>query len=185
MSDKKMQEAFADFERIHQLAKRAAARIARTLDLPPWLEFEDLVQEGLRIACEAVNRWDPNRVRFSTYLFLHLDTFLRRAVQRQLPTRFECPLSEKDLDLLECKEDSFHNLELDDTVHTLMIRLKEEAPIAFEVIIRFFGLEGQQMQSLSSIERHMRLRRGEGKQLLNEGLSRLRQILQEELGYPN
>ncbi|MCS6964625.1 sigma factor [Thermoflexus sp.] len=181
MTHTKMHAAFVDFHRIHQLIEQAAARIVRTLDLPPWLEFEDLVQEGFRMACEAVGRWDPERARFTTYLYLHLAFFLRREIQRQLPSQYEHPLSEEEVEGLEGEEDPLHGVELHYTLSALLGRLREESPRAFEVIVQFYGLEGRRRQSLASIERRLGLRRGEGEQWLKEGLSRLRQLWREEV----
>ncbi len=184
MPDAKMNDAFADFHRIYQLIERAAARILCTLDLPSWLEFDDLIQEGFLMACEAVDRWDPQRARFTTYLYPRLDFFLRREIQRQLPARREHPLPEIDLDRLEAEEDPLHALELHHTLHSLLARLSSEAPLAYKVLIQFFGLEGYRAHPLSVIERRLGLRRGEGEQLLREGLIRLRQMWHEELTCP-
>ncbi len=180
MPSAKMHQAFVDFQRIHQLVERAAARVIRTLDLPSWLEFDDLVQEGFLMACEAVDRWDPERARFTTYLYLHLDFFLRRAIQRQLPARFEHRLSEEDTDHLEAEDDSLHAMELHHVLYSMLSRLREELPLAFEVIAHFYGLEGRRMHPLPVIERRLGLQRGEGERWLQEGLSRLRQMWQEE-----
>ncbi|GBD09117.1 RNA polymerase sigma factor RpoS [Candidatus Thermoflexus japonica] len=180
MTGAKMHQAFADFHRVHQLVERAAARVIRTLDLPPWLEFDDLVQEGFLMVCEAVDRWDPGRARFTTYLYLHLDFFLRRAIQRQLPPQFEHRLPEEDLDGMESEDDSLHAAELRHTLGSMLGRLREESPLAFEVIAHFYGLEGRRMHSLPTIERRLGLRRGEGEQWLREGLSRLRRMWLEE-----
>lgn len=181
MTNGKMHAAFADFDRIHQLIERAAARIIRTLDLPSWLEFDDLMQEGFLMACEAVHRWDPRRARFTTYLYPHLDFFLRRAIQRRLPARWEHPFSEKDEDHLESEQDSLEEVEIQHTVHSLLGRLREEAPLAFEVLTRFYGVGAQTARSLTAIERELGLRRGEGEQWLREGLLRLRQMWVEDL----
>lgn len=180
MTDAKMHAAFADFDRVHQLIERAAARIVRTLDLPPWLEFEDLVQEGFLMACEAVHRWDPQRARFTTYLYLHLDFFLRRAIQRRLPAQFEHLLSEEDLESLEFNRDALQAVEIEHTIHSLLDRLRGEAPLAFEVLTRFYGVGHPNVRSLASIERELGLRRGEGEQWLREGLLRLRQMWMDE-----
>ncbi len=179
MAEKKMHAAFSDFDRIHQLIERAAARIARTLDLPCWMEYDDLVQEGFLIACEAVDRWDPDRARFTTYLYLHLDLFLRRAIQRRLPAQFEPLISEEDLERLESGEDFHESLEVEHTIRSMLGRLRAEAPRAHAVLIRFYGLEGYSPRPLSSIERDLGMRRGEGARWLEEGLSRLRQMWAE------
>ena len=180
MTRAKMRQAFADFDRIHQLVGRAAARVIRTLDLPPWLEWEDVLQEGFRMACEAVDRWDPRRARFTTYLYRHLDFFLRREIQRQLPARLERGLSDERLDDLEAEEDALHDVELRHTLDALLSRLRAESPLAFEVIACFYGLEGRRMHPLPVIERQLGLPRGEGERWLQEGLSRLRQMWGEE-----
>lgn len=182
MTRTKMRQAFADFDRIHRLVERAAARVFRTLDLPPWLEWEDVVQEGFRMACEAVDRWDPRRARFTTYLYRHLDFFLRREIQRQLPARRECPLSDEHLDELEAEEEALDDVELRCWLSALLSRLRAESPLAFEVIACFYGLEGRQSLPLPAIERQLGLPRGEGERWLQEGLSRLRQMWQEEEG---
>ncbi len=181
MAGDKMHAAFSDFDRIHQLIERAAARIARTLDLPSWMDFDDLVQEGFLIACEAVDRWDPQRARFTTYLYLHLDLFLRRAIQRRLPTQFEPLISEEDLERWESGEDLQESLEVEQAIRSVLGRLRAEAPRAYAVLIRFYGLEGYSPKPLSSIERDLGMRRGEGARCLAEGLSRLRQMWVEHL----
>ena len=76
----KMREAFGEFERVYGLVAQAAARVVRTVELPGWMEFEDVVQEGLRMACEAVGRWDPGRGRFTTYLYSRFGLYLRKVV---------------------------------------------------------------------------------------------------------
>ncbi|MER3401047.1 MAG: hypothetical protein C4313_07960, partial [Thermoflexus sp.] len=81
----KMREAFGEFERVYGLVAQAAARVVRTVELPGWMEFEDVVQEGLRMACEAVGRWDPGRGRFTTYLYSRFGLYLRKVVWRGLP----------------------------------------------------------------------------------------------------
>ncbi|GEM_PF-703781 len=183
MVNDKIHAAFADFDRIHQLIERAAARIIRTLDLPPWLEFDDLMQEGFLMACEAAHRWDPQRARFTTYLYLHLDFFLRRAIQRRLPARWERSFSDEDEDQLESEQDSLEEVEIQHTVHSLLGRLRDEAPLAFEVLTRFYGVGNQTARSLRTIERDLGLRRGEGEQWLREGLLRLRNMWMEDLAW--
>lgn len=184
MGNRKILAAFTDFDRIHQLIERAAARIIRTLDLPPWLEFDDLVQEGFLMACEAVDRWDPQRARFTTYLYMHMDFFLRRAIQRRLPARWEHPFSEMDEDLLECEENPLEEMEIQQTVHSLLGRLREEAPMAFEVLTRFYGI-GRTARPLRAIERTLGLGRGEGERWLREGLLRLQRMWLEDPAQPS
>lgn len=175
----KMDAAFADFDRVRCLVERAAARVYGTLDLPPWIEFDDLIQEGFLMACEAVDRWNPQRARFTTYLYPHLDFFLRRGVQRQLPASFEHPLPDEEFEGPVPEVDSIHAIDLQLTLHAMLVRLKEEAPFAWEVLTHFFGLEGRNPKSLPAIERILRLGRGEGKRWLQEGLIRLRQMWRE------
>jgi len=177
-----MAQAFADFDRIQQLVERATIRLLRVLDLPSWLDPEDVMQEGFRIVCEAVERWDPQRARFTTYLYLHLDLFLRRAILRRLRGHVECPLWEEE----EEPGDGIHELveareELEELQRALQ-RLKEEQPMAFAVVVRYFGLEGHAPCALRIIERRLGLTRGEGERWLQEGLSYLRALLQETGG---
>jgi hypothetical protein len=181
MSRDRMAQAFADFDRIQQLVERAATRLLRVLDLPSWLDPEDVMQEGFRIVCEAVERWDPERARFTTYLYLHLDLFLRRAILRRLRGHAECPLWEEE----EESGDGIHEVEAREELEALqhaLQRLKEEMPLAFAVVVRYFGLEGHAPSAIPMIERRLGLTRGEGQGWLQKGLDRLRSLLQERDG---
>jgi hypothetical protein len=182
MSRDRMAQAFADFNRVQQLVERAAIRLLRVMELPPWLDPEDVMQEGFRIVCEAVERWDPQRARFTTYLYPHLDLFLRQAILRRLRGHLECPLWEEEEESGNGIHETVEALEELEALRHALRCLKEEMPLAFAVMVRYFGLEGHAPSAITTIERRLGLAHGEGKRWLQKGLDHLRWMLQDKDG---
>jgi RNA polymerase sigma factor (sigma-70 family) len=115
-------------------------KIARSFSLSTGLEFDDLFQEAALAYCEALSKFDPEKGKISTHIWLRISTHLKDYLKEQ--EEFKCKRQQVKThqEALEMKRQYFSIEELDIdkpvTYNHLLDILSKDAQRVAEVIIK-------------------------------------------------